>query len=145
MTYRMDILLQRSAISKRKIKSWPARPRSGGDGGVALHLLVQSTTPLTKPLHHGEHLCQYHQTSMSHETELNSYTLHKLPIYFSYLKQILNHKSKCRYSKRHQTLQRIKSRVFVTLTRSGLMRRLSPIPPECWLRIPSLNVIYRTL
>ena len=30
------------------------------------------------------------------------------------------------HSKRRQTLQRIKSRVFVTLTRSGLMRRLSP-------------------
>ena len=43
------ILVQRS---ERKIKSWPARLRSGGDGGVALHLLVQFTTPLTKPPHH---------------------------------------------------------------------------------------------
>ena len=75
-----------------KIKSWPALPRSGGDGGVALHLLVQSTTPLTKPLllHQGKHLCHYHQTSMLHETKLNPYTLqnHMLPIYFSYLQQI---------------------------------------------------------
>ena len=71
-----------------KIKSWPALPRSGGDGGVALHLLVQSTTPLTKPLHHGEHLCQYHQTSMWHKTELNPYGLHMMPIYFSNLQQI---------------------------------------------------------
>ena len=80
-----------------KIKSWPALPRSGGDGGVALHLLVQSTTPLTKPLHHGEHLCQYHETSIWHETELNPCSLHML-LYSFHTSSKSQFQSQCRHS-----------------------------------------------
>ena len=72
-----------------KIKSWPALPRSGGDGGVALHLLVQSTTPLTKPLHQGKHLCHPLSPNLHVTWDwTQSMQPSHVALFFSYLQQI---------------------------------------------------------